>query len=453
MQKYSLIFEQTSSDQTIPIYTGKNKKVSLHSKYNPLKEGERLFSQLSDNENRVIIVIGFGIGYHLVAAPFKKNDSIFIIEEKIINDQLEKNSVAKNERDRNIDIVKREFNGHFFNELSLMKLVRELSSVLNRSENKNAAVSINILPGYKQISPEFCQQTVKFLEKQLIQLVKDHAVMRKFGHQWNKNYNWVKSNINRYQLGVPDFNQKKVIITAAGPSLSQHSQYISQRQLEGTVILATDTSLPFLIKKRIKPDYVITIDAQHHSLRHYKNAGIENMDGITLIKDCFSASTIEPFFKDIHLILPPHPQFHPMQNNKSVDFSKLFYDTGGNVTHSAVSVSQQAGAESIEVMGADFGVYQNQPYCIGTAYYSYFQSKDSRLSPSESTFFQMINDKKTLALLKEYENGFLSKFVVQKENVGRYIIKKLNSIKPATFTLKEHETIKDLIKSINFPNY
>ena len=94
----------------------------------------------------------------------------------------------------------------------------------------------------------------------------DNSVQARFGKRWFRNTftNLISLKENREQ---PQ-RISKAIVTAAGPSLEKVVHELRQQQ--GKIpIIATDTSFPALIANDINPDYVVSIDCQQISYRHF----------------------------------------------------------------------------------------------------------------------------------------------------------------------------------------
>ena len=149
----------------------------------------------------------------------------------------------------------------------------------------------------------------------------------------------------------------------------------------GTLI-ATDTSLPYLLEVDIAPDLVISIDCQqityHHFLSGYPG-------GIPLVLDLASPSGITRVSRNTVFFSSGHPFSQYVSSNwrhfPRIDIS------GGNVSHAAVSLADTLGADEIHLFGTDFSFPNGKSYARGTYIYPYFMERDSRTAPLEARFF------------------------------------------------------------------
>jgi hypothetical protein len=83
-----------------------------------------------------------------------------------------------------------------------------------------------------------------------------------------------------------------------------------------------------------------------------------------------------------------HP-FSKFVNGKWRKFPHI--DTsGGNVSHAAASLADALGAQTILLFGADFSFPRGKSYARGTYLYPHFRSQESRLAPTETSFFSFI---------------------------------------------------------------
>jgi hypothetical protein len=68
-----------------------------------------------------------------------------------------------------------------------------------------------------------------------------------------------------------DLGAMPVIVAGAGPSLDEWC--LRQKSFEGAFVIAVDTALLPLLQRRIKPDLVVALEAQHWNLRDFAGAG------------------------------------------------------------------------------------------------------------------------------------------------------------------------------------
>ncbi len=220
------------------------------------------------------------------------------------------------------------------------------------------------------------------MQKVLDPLSEDYSVQSYFGKRWFFN------SIMNLELAEKAGNRlpplRNALVTAAGPSLEGQIETIRSERRGGTLI-ATDTSLPFLLQHGITPDMVISIDCQHITYHHFMQGYPED---VPLVLDLASPRHLTSLSKEPIFFTSGHP-FSLFVNSKWRKFPHI--DTsGGNVSHAAVSLADSLGAQTIRLFGADFSFPRGKSYARGTYIYHHFRSLSNRLDPSESRFFSFI---------------------------------------------------------------
>jgi hypothetical protein len=210
----------------------------------------------------------------------------------------------------------------------------------------------------------------------------DYGVQSHFGKRWLTN---IILNLGRTSARPPILQRDAAAVTAAGPSLESQLPRLAADRAH-VMLIATDTSLPALLRSGIHPDGVLSIDCQNHGYHHFLQ-GIP--EGTALFLDCASPPLLSR--------LPVPPVFvasgHPFVQYVDSNWRRLLQvDTsGGNVTHAAVSLARALGARQIEVYGADFSYPDGKAYARGTYLYDYFESGQSRVAPAEASFYSFVH--------------------------------------------------------------
>lgn len=405
MNKPELSWITSPKGEPIPLFSMDEKSFPLHSKYNPTKEGVRLFNDCQ-SPDVVYVCLGLGMGYHLDFLMKERKNPFFIIEDSLSTSIFDENSSYPMEiRER----VKKE--GHFFTELDYSAFFSRLSSLLYRS-TVNFKIKIISLPGYERFNPSFCASMREQIQGDLKKMAMDLATIRVFDRVWKENYrrnSLFLRNREKYHLCFPDFGGREVLVIAAGPSLNDSIDEIRGILRDRKpILLSTDTAIPCLVAHKIVPDYVITIDCQHFSLAHHQLVPTELRKKISLIKDCFASPCLDALYDRIFFLYPPHPEFVNPQKQLPC------YDTGGNVTHSAVDIAFRSGATKIGVYGADFSYQLDEkrrlPYCSDTLYAHKWEMHQTKLSSIENSTLNMSLNEKSELQLNEYRENFLATF-------------------------------------------
>ena len=381
----NILFKKSKTGSIIPIIKFNERQRPLHSTIDPVKEGLRFYS--NSEANGFIIFLGLGGAYHI--QPFL--DQSDISEILII--------------DYDISIFKAVLSNIDLSQFILNRRVKFLidpdsESVKNYLlSNYLPAVSGNLhilnLRSRFEMEEKYFTNIRSGIKELLSSLSDDFSVQSHFGKRWFINTLSNLKTAQSVQNVLPPI--KKAIITGAGPSLeSQLPQLIENRK--DSFLIATDTSLPFLLKNNLTPDLVISIDCQHITYHHFISGLPKN---IPLVLDLASPSWLTRLSENVIFYTSGHP-FSQYVNTKWRSFP--YIDTsGGNVSHAAISLADKLGAKEISLYGIDFSYPNGKSYARGTYLYPYFISKSNRLNPGENSFVSFIfYNKHTVRNLKEY---------------------------------------------------
>jgi hypothetical protein len=160
-------------------------------------------------------------------------------------------------------------------------------------------------------------------------------------------------------------------------------------------LIASDTSVPCLLQYQIIPDLVLSIDCQQITYHHFM-AGYP--EAIPLVMDLASPPVLTRIVKNICFFSSGHP-FSKYVNNNWRGFPYIDI-SGGNVSHAAISLANQLGADEIYLFGIDFSFPEGKSYARGSYIYNYYRARENRLASLESLFFWFIH--KNSGFIKEY---------------------------------------------------
>jgi hypothetical protein len=210
----------------------------------------------------------------------------------------------------------------------------------------------------------------------------DWAAQARFGRRWFTNALLNLPSVERARLSIGPI--ESAIVTGAGPSLDRSAgRLLADRR--GSLLAATDTSLPALLARGILPDLAISIDCQLYGYHHVM-AGLPA--DLPLLLDLSSPPLLARSHRNVGFFASGHPLARWVSRHwrslPDVDTS------GGNVTHAAVSTVCALGAREVRLAGVDFSYPLGSPYARGTWLHQYFRSREDRCSPSEGRFFGML---------------------------------------------------------------
>ena len=367
-----LIFRASRNQYPVPVVIRDGREFPLHSLFNPQKEAAKF--SLEYPSGGYIIFLGFGCGYHI--EPFLKRSSvngILIIDNNIaqLRSLLSVRDFRKILLDSRVHLL-------------MENSPREVGDYLLSHCFPAVTGDIQVIPlrSRMNLEKEYFTGIFNTVKETLNTLADDFTVQTSFGRKWFSNTLANLEPAEETRAVLPPV--KKAVITAAGPSLEENLAAFPVPD-EQTLIIATDTSYPALVKRGIRPDLVVSIDCQHVSYHHFL-AGYDRE--IPLVLDLASPQGLARLSSSPFFFTSGHP-FSIYINRKWRQFPEI--DTsGGNVTHAAVSLASRLGARRITLMGADFCYPSGKSYARGTYIYPYFHSRSGRRSPGEHLFYDFV---------------------------------------------------------------
>ncbi len=384
-EKTNVHFILSKTNLLIPTLKTSTGNIPLHSTFDPIKEAGRYYATTKKSE--FMIFIGFGAGYHIL--PFlqeKEISQIVVIEKdltlfKSVLENIDVSNILTDPRltllvDISPEQIKQFFLSNYFPAIS-----GDLQTI--------------ILQPILRAQKDFLNSVIIAIKEAISKIADDYTVQAHFGKKWFTN--------TLLNLGVAEKSYltlkpiREVIITGAGPSLEVQLNEIKQIK-KRAVLLATDTSLPFLLDNDIIPDLVISIDCQQVSYHHFLK-GLP--PDVPLIIDLASPPILTRLTEKIIFFSSNHP-FSIFVNRKWRSFP-IIDTSGGNVSHAAVSLAHKLGAEKIYLFGIDYSYPEGKAYARGTYIYPYFRSLENRVHPIETMLFDFIMHNKTIS--KTYRNS------------------------------------------------
>ena len=367
------IIEQSKDGSSVPVIKNHKNILQLHSLYNPVKEGEKLYKS-GDIKSGFVIVFGLGGGYHLY--PYLDDPSI----HNILIIETDKNVLRK--IIENIDL------GRIFASRKTDFLIDpgfdELKKNLIEKYNPSIYGDLSIIQLKNRINsePYFFENIFREIKTILDSISNDFASQAQFGKRWFKN---TLQNLQyAEEYSKPLSPSSRILIAGAGPSIEKHAELIRKNR-GNSVLISTDTALPFLKGENIIPDIIISIDCQHITYNHFIGT---DCSSIPLVLDLSSPVHLSRIFKEKIYFSSGHPFSRYIatywKNFPVIDTS------GGNVGHSAVSLAKSLGAKLIELYGLDYSYPDAKPYAKNSLIYSYFRKYESRTASIESSVFSFV---------------------------------------------------------------
>lgn len=310
--------------------------IFLHSKYYPVKEGQK-FIALNEKfyiDKDVVMVYGLGLGYHIKELLKRCNENckiyIFDADKEIIKiaDNLGSlESIRKDKRVKIFDNYSQIFLQDFVN---VSQLVDDI---------------LIYKPSVKLLSDEYSS---------LKNILEDYNVAKiaveRFSRVMSENYEHnlkiktptIKEFFNRIKV-----KGQTVIIVAAGPSLDYDINTL--KKLNGKIkMFSVGRALSTLMKNGINPDMITIIDSQELVYNQIK--GYENSDVPLCFLSTASRWAVEKY-------KGPKYMFYNEENEDDI-----IINTGKTVAVATLDIAIKGGAKEIIFVGQDLGFLDNKSH-------------------------------------------------------------------------------------------
>lgn len=392
-----------------------NKTFYLHSKFDPLKEAENIIKTWDADRYDIIIILGLGLGYHLQKLYQKLNDKYFIICEYDLNIF---NCFLKFTPE---ELLNEEKIIYLVTEKKINLIENVIKYLIYIKIKKEAKIGIFMHPASFRIYTDFYQNLKNEILKRIAEIYSDYLTVREFKEIWKRN---IKQNLKIFhkskkliELKNIHSNQPAVII-AAGPSLEKNINFLKENKI---IKIAVDTSLRFLIKNNIYPDYVISLDAKYENFNDFKFLKTKNIKliydivtfpkipllfnwryltyTIKLIPDLYG-NFIEYRYEEVEKIIKEHGEIGGLQS-------------GGSVATNALDFAIFVKANPIYFVGLDLSNINFKSHCRETYYNYFYLQRTNKFFNLHTLEFKNIIQRSVKSYIKE-NNIISEEFILNK---------------------------------------
>ncbi|GFN35857.1 motility associated factor glycosyltransferase family protein [Tepidimicrobium xylanilyticum] len=268
--------EARKGDKTIWIEKD-DKKLYLHSKYNPIKEAEAIIEEYEEVESdTTVIFYGTGMGYHIDLFLQRHPDVNYYIYEPIpelLYTYLSHKSLKKLPSLKMKDLILAD------NEVEARNFFNQL---IDKASGRYIHV---VLSSHKNIFTEEYEKFLELFKKTLKDKKSSIGINLAFQKRWilnsMKNFKVVLSTPNILLEKKGAFKGKPAIIVAAGPSLNEEIENIRYIKEKGLAyIFSVGSAINTLIYHNIYPDAATTYDPgkfNHNVFKKIKEKGIKDI--------------------------------------------------------------------------------------------------------------------------------------------------------------------------------
>jgi len=434
------------------------KEVSIHSRINPLKEGETSGYVFDPERFDLLLVLGCGLGYSFLklkgyAAEFRQIvviDILYGIENEIV-------------KNPHTSFLSEGDNIRFLSGLEIAEIDEALSEIIDFNGLKGMQVIEH--PQSMRVFHEYYDEVKTLIKNVINKKAGDKATIRAFGNLFLRN---ALHNLNSFKYCNPvstlagKFKGRKAVIVSSAPSLEDNIEKLKFYEKE-LYIIAVDSALPVLMCFGIKPDFVISIDPQARIGEHF--LGHDLYEALYIFSIVSPPELVEKYRGFISMNSHPVSQ---VIGDMYPDLKSTIDSATGSVAGDAFMFAFIAGFEFIAMTGFDFSFSKNIIYARETAYQKryalyfnnrfktaetfnaayIFKSSGSFIFDGKYTRKSFINYKSSLdALIKE--KCFKNIFMINRRGLP------LANVQPADFdsfmklpvTVKENKS--EYLKGIN----
>ena len=393
--------------------------LQLASKYDPVAEADKLTNHVDHAKHAGVVVLGFGLGYHVAKIARDMGDSgvliVFDPDVSVLRASLEKIDHTGWLGRSNIiiadDVVDR---------AELLSRVDRLGGVLTQgtvivTHPPTRQLHADALASFSDMFTE----ALKYCRTNVATALVNAA---RTARNLCSNLSWYSAGETTNELhnianGFP------AVCVGAGPSLAKNIRLLSNPDVRrNVVIISAQTTLKVLLQHGIKPDFVTALDYAEISKRFYE--GLPDLPDVTLVA--------EP--KAHPSILESFPGPVRVTNEDFLD--RLLGDLarpivpiqhGATVAHLSFYLAQHLGCDPIILIGQDLGFSDGLYYCPGTAIHEVWAPELNAFNTLEMMEWQRIvrhrghlsrqddvngrpifSDEQMLTYLKQFERDFAS---------------------------------------------
>lgn len=360
----------SKSGAPVPCFVqGEGRKLFIHSRIDPLREAERFIQEIDISGRDLVVVFGFGFGYHVEELMKKAGSdiSVIVVERSplIFRKALESRGLA--------ELLSR---GNIL--LAVDPEEDELTSLMRGKSSRNVLFITH--RGSHQVYPEYYSNMLSIMKSYISTKDVNIATLAKFEKTWT-------SNIARNIGVIADscganvfynaFKGIPAIVVAAGPSLSESIPFI--RESSGkAVIIAVDTSYKILIDNGIIPHFCVTVDAQLINARYFE--GTRETETVLIADPMVHPSTFRFFRGGVTVT---GVAFEMMKWIENICGARGELTHGGSVSTNACDFAKRIGATPVILVGQDLSFTKGLAHVKGSYLDEQIHNKTMRLNNAQ----------------------------------------------------------------------
>jgi len=354
----------------VPCYAlGEGRKLFIHSRVDPIREAERFIQDVDIAGRDLVVVLGFGFGYHVEELLKKagKDVNILVIEKSP--------SVLKKAMDSRDFVILLSSENIF---LALNPDEDDLAELMHGRSSRNVLFITH--RGSHQVYPDYYSNILIIMKSYISTKDVNIATLAKFEKTWSSN---IARNISIIadscgaNIFYNTFKNVPAIVVAAGPSLTESISFIRENS-DRAVIIAVDTSYKILLAHGITPHFCITVDAQLINARYFE--GSPKTEAV-LIADPMVHPSAFRFFKG-HISVTG-VAFEMMKWIENICGTRGELTHGGSVSTNAYDFAKRIGASPVILVGQDLSFTKGLAHVKGSYLDEQIHNKTWRLNNAQ----------------------------------------------------------------------
>jgi len=368
-----IVIEPSKTGPVTAKYTGEKGVVYLHSRYDPWKDARRLVDKYDITELTTWVVLGCGLGYHLLELFDRTSvESIIVLVEpdlSLFREALHHHDWTKIlESNRVVPLLGRDVS--FYN--ALRPYIGTMLS--NPVQLVGHAASLQREKVYfDKVRLEIQEVFVKTGMVSVITALSLPYIS--FENRMENLVHYVHSAGLDSLSGL--FEGYPGIVVSAGPSLYRN-YHLLEKFKNKAVIVAVSTMLKPMLDRGPVPDFSAVVDYHKISKRYFE--GIDDSKDVVVLAsprvgytaiDAYSGPMVFTYDDYCRILL------------NGMEQDKTFMDTGSTVAHAAFRLVQHLGCDPIIFVGQDLGFPDGLSHVPGTAIYTQWHAQLNRFNTYE----------------------------------------------------------------------
>jgi len=391
----------------------------LHSRVSPSRERHSLLAEFHPDRYDVLIVLGVGLGYHLLplsGGKIRYRRVLLIDILPGIEAEISRNTVTS----RIINAGSRLVSG---------SAIDEIETIVNDFIAAGIDRGIQVIehPASIRLFPEYYGSVREIIRRAVDRFGGNTATRTAFGPRYLRNAILNMAAVERSTPVTSLYNRLTGVpgvVVTSGPTLDRVLPLL-KRARSRVALIAVDSAVPSLTGAGITPDIAVSIDPQQHVCEHFAHGWSDT------IATVFSPTSypLAPRRRPGFLSLNTHPVSQLLEELRPGATGSIDSLTG-TVAGDAVLLAHRLGLSPIALAGFDFCFPGHTIYARNTAYQRrftlYFQD---RFSPVET---------RNLTYIMKSSGGYLID--------GRYSRRSFESYRSSIESLLRRESIQNVYR-------